>query len=232
MSTAFEHPGDRQQQVLHLLLRHKAGLGVDAIGRELAISRNAVRQHLAALERDGLVRKGAAKPSGGRPEQLYVLTPRSNERFPRQYSWFAELLLGELPGGPGETGLKARLAALGRKVAQGLAGKLGGEPGTPQRVAALAAAMNDLGYDAASEGLEIEAYNCVFHNLAAANPDVCAFDLALLSACGGASVEHRSCMVRGGNSCRFGFSGLNARTSADRPEHGGKPRESAISRES
>lgn len=211
--------GDRQQQLLRLLLRNKKGLGVEAIGRELAISRNAVRQHLTALERDGLVARGAAQRSGGRPEQLYVLTLRGGEQFPRQYSWFAELLLQEMAAMPAGGKLSARLAALGSKVASGLAARLGGHRGTPERITALAAAMSELGYDATAvgDGLEIEAYNCVYHALAAANPDVCAFDLSLLAECSGAAVEHQACMVRGGTSCRFRFAPDQSGTAAPKP---------------
>ena len=205
MTTTQDETGGRQQQLLRLLLRHKRGMGVEALVRDLAISRTAVRQHLASLERDGLVRKGASQPSGGRPEQLYVLSPKAAEQFPRQYSWFAELLLQELAGGQ-EQVLRSRLADLGRKVGVSVAAKLDGTPGSPDRVASLAAAMNELGYDAtASDGNRIDAFNCVYHTLAQANPEVCAFDLALLESCSGMAVEHQACMVRGGGSCHFRF---------------------------
>lgn len=207
MTDSLDTFGDRQQHLLRLLLRHKRGLGVDAIGKELAISRNAVRQHLTALERDGLVARGPAIPSGGRPEQLYVLTPKGSERFPRRYSWFAELLLQELAAIASPDELEARLEALGRTVASSMAAGLPGTPGSPERLSAIADAMTGLGYDAAAEGnaARIDAYNCVFHKLAAANPQVCAFDLAFLSAAAGTPVEHQACMVRGGESCRFRF---------------------------
>lgn len=213
MTEMLESPGNRQQQLLRLLLRNKRGLAVEAIGRGLEISRNAVRQHLAALERDGLVKRGASLPSGGRPEQLYVLTAKGLEQFPRQYSWLAEILLQELASGHDGPDLKARLTGLGRKVAASIAGRLSGNPVSAERLASLAAVMNELGYDTAVSdgGLEIDAYNCVFHSLAARNADVCSFDLALLSACSGGEVEHRDCMVRGGGSCKFSFSPGNIR---------------------
>lgn len=57
--------GDRQKQLLKLLLTNKSGLTVDELSKGLKITRNAVRQHLAALERDGLISPGATRPSGG-----------------------------------------------------------------------------------------------------------------------------------------------------------------------
>jgi predicted ArsR family transcriptional regulator len=51
----------------------------------------------------------------------------------------------------------------------------------------------------------IEATNCVFHHLATRFPEVCHFDLALLSTFVGRPVVHDECIVRGGHVCRFSF---------------------------
>ena len=74
----------------------------------------------------------------------------------------------------------------------------------------LAALMDELGYDAhlAKEvggAATIEANNCVFHELAINNPQICHFDLALLSASTGRRVELHECMAQGGRVCRFRF---------------------------
>jgi predicted ArsR family transcriptional regulator len=45
----------------------------------------------------------------------------------------------------------------------------------------------------------------VFHSLAQRYPEVCYFDLAMMSEVGGGDVIHDECMVRGGNVCRFKF---------------------------
>lgn len=114
--------------------------------------------------------------------------------------------------------LSTKLAALGSKVASSLAATPR-HRGTPERITALAAAMSELGYDATAvgDGLEIEAYNCVYHALAAANPDLCAFDLSLLAECSGAAVEHQACMVRGGTHCRFRFAPDQSAIAAPKP---------------
>ncbi len=199
--------GKTRQALLRALLHNKGGTSVEELAGNLDISRTAVRQHLSSLERDGLVTRGRTQSSGGRPEQLYVLTEDGNERFPRQYSWFSELLLQVLQqASPGA--LEEKLAQLGRGTAESLLPRLAGKTGE-QRIAAIAAIMQEIGYDARarSENGEpvIEAHNCVFHKLAAKSPEVCSFDLAMLSACSGQAVVHASCMVRGGDACRFRF---------------------------
>jgi predicted ArsR family transcriptional regulator len=203
--------GFRQQQLLTMLLRDKAGLTVEDLSQGLCITANAVRQHLMALERDGLVAKGETQSSGGRPEQLYELTSAGNELFPRHYSWFAELLLDSLRNEKGTDALRERLESMGRAVARQVESKVAGAEDTAERIKALAGIMRELGYesgpvDSPKEKLPaIEATNCVFHSLAQRYPEVCHFDLAMMSKVVGRDVIHDECMVRGGHVCRFKF---------------------------
>jgi predicted ArsR family transcriptional regulator len=204
--------GDRQRQLLGLLLKNKSGLTVDELSKGLGITRNAVRQHLASLERDGLVALGATRPSGGRPQQLYTLTEKGREVFPRHYSWFAQLLIEAIKGELGAEGLRERLASLGANVASRLRAQSPGLESRERKVEKLAALMDQLGYSARTVAAgdrkpAIEADNCVFHQLAMVNPEICEFDLQLMSTFTDSKVEHEECMARGGNVCRFRFRG-------------------------
>jgi predicted ArsR family transcriptional regulator len=203
--------GLRQQQLLTLLLENKRGLTVEHLSKALGITDNAVRQHLTALERDGVVLKGETQSTGGRPEHLYGLTKGGQELFPRHYSWFAELLISSLREEQGSEALRERLEGLGRAVGRQVATKLSGIKGKAERIRTLAGIMRELGYQSGSiepknEKLPaIEASNCVFHSLAERYPEVCFFDLALMSEVVGSDTIHDECMVRGGNLCRFKF---------------------------
>jgi predicted ArsR family transcriptional regulator len=202
--------GTRQQALLRLLLRRKPGMTVEEISRALKVTRNAVRQHLAALENNGLVAAGGTRPSGGRPEQLYVLSEAGKELFPRHYSWLAQLVVESLRQESGAEGLRARLQDMGAAVAQRMRAAHPGLATREQKVEKLSELMQDLGYDtrddaASTRATTIEADNCIFHSLAMKNPEVCAFDLALLSTFADSDVDHQECMARGGNVCRFKF---------------------------
>jgi len=199
----IETLGERQQQLLAMLLGNKAGLTVEELSQQLQITRNAVRQHLAALERDDLVRRGETKPSGGRPEQLYLLSDRGAEMFPRRYSWFSELLIEAMMAEAGREAVGDKLDDMGRAVGRQL---LSARASPPDRTAVLAAIMKELGYAAdvaPSADDTIQASNCIFHHLAAKFPEVCRFDLGLIGAFTDAAVDHQECMVRGGRMCRF-----------------------------
>ena len=71
--------------------------------------------------------------------------------------------------------------------------------------------MNQYGYEASTTSPAkhqlpvIEAKNCVYHDLAKQFPEVCEFDLGLLSETLQAEVDHQECIVRGGGVCRFKF---------------------------
>lgn len=202
--------GTRQQELLIALLKNKRGLTVDELSKQLEITRSAVRQHLAALENDGLVIQGVTRPSGGRPQQLYVLTDAGKEFFPRQYSWFAQLIVESIKQESGAEGLRQRMEAMGAEVARQLRRQHAGLESQQQKVEKLSELMAQLGYD--TKGINIvedestiEADNCIFHNLAIKNPEVCQFDLAMMSAFTDSNIDHQECMASGGNVCRFKF---------------------------
>ena len=201
--------GRRQKDLLKLLLRHKAGLTVDELGTRLQVTRNAIRQHLAALESDGLVEHGESKATGGRPTQLYVLSQKGRELFPRQYSWLAQLMLESVKQEDGGGALRKRLGAMGTKVGNQLRAQHPALRTRSDRVLKLAELMEQLGYSTAGttvlDPTVISADNCVFHDLALKDPEVCQFDLALLATFTESRVDLTECMAKGGHICRFKF---------------------------
>ncbi|MNO88327.1 MarR family protein [compost metagenome] len=197
----FQGMGRTQQDLLGALLYRAAGMSIDDLADVLVITRTAVRQHLSALERDGLVARGETRPTGRRPEQLYQLTSRAKELFPRQYQLLANLLIEEVAKIIGHDGLVALMRGLGRKMAADLEHETVDE-------ARIVDHMNQAGYEAqvffrSGGEREIVAHNCVFHHLAKAHPQVCELDLAFIGSLGHGDVEHTECMLRGGSVCRF-----------------------------
>ncbi|MGH8194307.1 MAG: helix-turn-helix transcriptional regulator [Woeseiaceae bacterium] len=202
--------GERRKQLMRHLLRNKAGASIDELARALGVTRTAVRQHLAALARDTLVAPGAERATGGRPERLFVLTKEGREAFPRHYSWFARLLIEAIAKEHGAAGLRVRLGRIASAVVAELRQRSPRKESRRQKVKDASILMDELGYDART-GTDIagaptiEADNCVFHELAMKNPEVCQFDLSLLSGLTGSKVDLDECMARGGHVCRFRF---------------------------
>jgi predicted ArsR family transcriptional regulator len=119
-------------------------------------------------------------------------------------------MLGELARHLGPDDLRLTLQRIGQSLADSLRGEVGSDP--DEVVRRIAGLMRELGYESRAiedaAGTEIEAHNCVFHDLAMADPAICEVDLALLRSLSGKEVEHRRCMARGERSCRFAFKPL------------------------
>ncbi|MBN9126229.1 MAG: HTH domain-containing protein [Nitrosospira sp.] len=203
--------GDRQKQLLKLLRGNKAGLSVDELSKGLEITRNAVRQHLTSLEAEGLVEAGNMRPSGGgRPQQLYVLTEKGKESFPRQYSWLAQLVVASVQREEGTENMGKRLNDIGVGVAQQIRMQYPNLTTHKEKVEKLAEVMDQLGYNArnvSQPGGEsmIEADNCVFHRMAIKDTEICHLDRGLMETFTDSKIEHDECMATGGNLCRFKF---------------------------
>ena len=197
--------GPTQQKLLRALLPAAQGLGVEDLCRALRISHNAVRQHLAALTRGGLVSHGVARPSGGRPQARYLLTVAGRELFPRNYGLIATKVLERLYADAGPAQVQAMLVEMGRELGRAAASTTTAD--NSEAAVTLAEQLDALGYEAQAtrrDGeVQVEAYNCVFHDLARAHPEVCRFDLAFMEAASGRPVQHLECLVRGGSACRF-----------------------------
>lgn len=205
-ASALRQLGTTQQKLLRALLAAPQGASVEMLCDRLGVTHNAVRQHLTALIGAGLVERGIARPSGGRPQMRYVLQPAGRELFPRNYALIATGLLEHLYASAGKAGVQAMLATIGRELGAAAASRIdaGDDDGI---AAALAGQLDALGYEALAvrrDGeTQVEAYNCVFHALAKAHPDVCRFDLAFMESATGRPIQHMECLLRGGHACRF-----------------------------
>jgi len=198
----------RQHQILEHLLESRNGLSVDELAKALDISRTGVQQHFVVLERDGYIRKSTLNKTAGRPVTIYVITDKGNNYFPKQYAWFSELILSDLQQEIGPERFKAYMQKLGSKLADKLRGKFEGK-NLNERVDELAVVMTDLGFqvkvdmESEAESPSMEAYNCIYHDLAQKHHEICAFDLAFMSSLLDKEVEQLSCMAKGDCNCSF-----------------------------
>jgi DeoR family transcriptional regulator, suf operon transcriptional repressor len=203
-------PARSRDRILEFLLRSEEPLGVQALAAALGVSRNAAHQHVAALEREGLIERASAIRTKGRPSRRFRLSTAGKATFPRQYALLSKQLLAELSRRLAPADLREAMERIGET----LAGSLSPQVDPAEAIPSIAALMRELGYESntveGADGPEIEAHNCVFHDLAMADQTICEVDLALLRALSGKSVEHRRCMARGERSCRFAFRAAKA----------------------
>ena len=212
--SALRQLGTTQQKLLRRLLIAPEGATVEALCDALHVTHNAVRQHLTALIASGYVERGSALPTGGRPQARYVLLPAGRELFPRNYGLVAASVIEHLYATSGKPAVQALLATIGGELGAAANERIA-MASDEETAAALADQLDALGYEAQAvkrDGeMQVEAYNCVFHALAKAHPDICRFDLAFMEAATGRPVHHLECLIRGGHACRFRLGARDAR---------------------
>ena len=194
---------DTREALMQLLLVHREqGATLDELAQTLNISRNAVRQHITAMERDGLVESVAMRRTSRRPSRAYGLTASGGEKFPRQYDLLALETLEAVHETLGEDAAESVLDAMVQRLVEPWLPELQSldDEARRQRVAEV---MNQLGYHAKPTGEGVEAINCVFHRVARETRVVCRFDEKLLSRLLGTPVLLTNCMAEGDGSCAF-----------------------------
>jgi predicted ArsR family transcriptional regulator len=170
--------GETRARLLHLLRRSRHT--ITALAGSMRLTDNAVRTHIAVLERDGLVEHvGTERNTGGKPARLYALTREGEELFPKAYALVLGGLVEEIAGADGRARAVELLRAVGRRVASEVA-----SPEPEARVAAAAAALAGLGGDVeverTAEGWHLRGYGCPLSAVTAGHPEVCALAQALV----------------------------------------------------
>ncbi len=90
---------------------------VNELAEELEMTDNAVRAHLATLERDGLIRQSGVQRGHRKPHFAYELTPEAEYLFPKSYDALLNVLLSVLKERLAPDELADVLQEVGRRAA-------------------------------------------------------------------------------------------------------------------
>lgn len=193
--------GDTQAKLLRLLRR--SAKTITELARALRLTDNAVRMHVAALRRDGIVADvGTQRDTGGKPARLYGLTREGQELFPKAYA----VVLGKLVEEVARTEGVERARALLREVGSRVAADVKRPADQKARVETAAAVLRSLGADIdverAESGWKLQGHACPLSAVTADHPEVCALACGLVADITGGSVAE--CCERGENPrCAF-----------------------------
>ena len=100
-----------------ITLLRRSSHTVDELAQALDLTHTAVRAHLAALERDGLVQQRSERRGSGKPSSVYDLTPAAEDLFPKSYGQLLDQLLEVLPGRMTPEEVETLLREVGRRMA-------------------------------------------------------------------------------------------------------------------
>ena len=197
--------GDTQARLLGLMRRSRQT--ITSLAEALGLTDNAVRTHIAALHRDGIVEQvGTLRDTGGKPARLYGLTREGEELFPKAYALVLGKLVEEIVRTEGRDRAVKLLRAVGAQAAAAAPQRT-----TPKsRMEAAAQVFRDLGSDAAvqktPQGWSLQAYGCPLSAVTSGHPELCELGRALVEKVVGESVTE--CCQRGEHPrCGFEIAG-------------------------
>jgi predicted ArsR family transcriptional regulator len=167
-------------QIMGLLRR--GPMTVDEMAGALGLTGNAVRPHLAILERDGLVQQGESRRGTSKPARTYVLTAEAELLFSRAYVPVLTQLLHLLHERLDPHDFDGIMRDVGRRLMHDRA-RANGD--LRQRAEAASALLNDLGGLARVEehdgGFLIRGYGCPLSAATQRHPEACNAVESLLS---------------------------------------------------
>src|SRR5207237_2438241 len=100
-----------------ITLLRRSSRTVDELTQALDLTHTAVRAHLAALERDGLIQQPSERRGSGRPSAVYDLTPAAEQLFPKSYGQLLYQLLEVLDERLSAEDVETLLREVGRRMA-------------------------------------------------------------------------------------------------------------------
>ena len=144
MTLDHREQGETREQIL-ALLRRNGPMTAAELSDALGIGAVGVRQHLALLERDGLVHTTAVRRGVGRPSHLYALTAAAEGLFPKRYDRMAMDALAFVAARGGPEAIDQLFAERRRQLKTQYAPRLVGK-NRGEQVAELAAILTEQGY--------------------------------------------------------------------------------------
>jgi predicted ArsR family transcriptional regulator len=186
-----------------ITLLRRSSHTVEEMAQALDLTHTAVRAHLAALERDGLVQQRSERRGSGKPSSVYDLAPAAEDLFPKSYGQLLDQLLEVLPGRMSPEEVETLLREVGRRMAAQW--KI--PPGELRvRLEAAVEVLNELGglmeRETGGETLWIRGYRCPFAAVVLEHPEVCHLAETLVTELVGVPVQEQ-CERTDPVPCRF-----------------------------
>ncbi len=185
---------DTKRRIVDRLKRVESATAA-TLAAEFQLTDTAVRQHLDALESNGMVQRYQGVPDGrGRPPVHWQLTALAEELFPDRHADLTVDLIGSIRQALGDEALsKVVTARAERQLAMYRAALP--EADVPVRVRALAALRTTEGYLAEvttdpddADSLVLTEHHCPIHDAATACVGLCGAELTLFQQALGADV--------------------------------------------
>jgi predicted ArsR family transcriptional regulator len=175
-------------------LLRRARRTVEELARAMGVTDNAVRAHLAALERDGLIRTSGARPSGGKPAVVYELTREAEEFLSSAYAPILTRIVEVMnERAVSAEGARDVLREAGRRLARQYPAGVGVPRARLEAAGRLLGALGGVAHvEALEDGrLRLQGVSCPLGSVVREHPEVCVLAEALVAEASGLPVrEH------------------------------------------
>lgn len=112
MSAGVQAPGERKtRRAITKILKTEGPIDSAQLAERLGLTAMAVRQHLYALQREGLVAAEERPVPIGRPAKFWRLTPEADRLFPEAYAELSVALINSVKDAFGDEGLERVLTS-------------------------------------------------------------------------------------------------------------------------
>jgi DeoR family suf operon transcriptional repressor len=194
----------------HHILRHikmQGEASAESIAGALGVTISGARQHLTAMEHDGLITHRDQREGPGRPRHLYGLTPAGDALFPRTYGELTNELL-EYVDDEDPRLLERIFARRAQRRLDNARARTSGRP-FAEKVAIIAQILDEDGYLADFVEREdgtylISEHNCAVLSVALKYSLACSSELEFLSqAMPEAEVERIAHRIGGAHVCAY-----------------------------
>src|SRR5690349_11953063 len=195
MSAGVQAPAERKtRRAITRLLKTDGPIGSHQLAQRLGLTAMAVRQHLYALQREGLVAAEERPVPIGRPAKFWRLTPDADHLFPEAYAELSVALIDSVKDAFGDEGLDRVLTSRCARQKSDYAKRIRPRDSLAKKLQELAKVRTEEGYMAEIKKAEDGSYLLVENHCpicAAANAcqGFCATELELFRSVLGPSVE-------------------------------------------
>ncbi|MBT3941492.1 MAG: ArsR family transcriptional regulator [Chloroflexi bacterium] len=190
------------------LIQNRESETVAGLAEELSLAPATVRRHLDILQRDGMVTFSEIRRGTGRPEFLFSLTERGHENLPKHYSDMLGSLVSKMaalePGTlDGKSGAEILDNMLTDMAHESVAER--GDDGAG--ITRLTEILQEQDFNPEINNdqgkISLSLMSCPFRSVAMNNPQLCSYDMAVISAVASAPVERISCLTEGDPVCKY-----------------------------
>jgi predicted ArsR family transcriptional regulator len=203
-------PSDPKRRVINYLKRNGA-MQTQGVARELGVTLVATRQHLADLQRQGLVARATAAPGGrGRPADLWSLTALAQDLFPDRHDALTLDLIAGIRTALGDDGLTRVVEARTERQLESLRRVIQTSAPLRDRLDALARQRTAEGYmaevvEAPEGGLLLVEHHCPICDAASECQLFCSTELTLFQDALGpdATVRREQHLLSGDERCVY-----------------------------